>query len=160
MNSDVLIKQFELLNAEAVPMAFSKVYESLANRSIQGQENTWSNIFSQAFYDHQPYMMISNHGVLDYMLITNSEFWSGLSEEERRSFRFALEMSLKYGNAVAKAKSANDKIELGRMKGVSVYEPSADELTVWQTAMQPLWASYKGLIGEKVIQAAQQAGRP
>ncbi|MBK1852983.1 DctP family TRAP transporter solute-binding subunit [Marinobacter sp. 1-4A] len=160
MNSDVLIKQFELLNAEAVPMAFSKVYESLANRSIQGQENTWSNIFSQAFYDHQPYMMISNHGVLDYMLITNSVFWSGLSEEERRSFRFALEMSLKYGNAVAKAKSANDKIELGRMKGVSVYEPSADELTVWQTAMQPLWASYEGLIGEKVIQAAQQAGRP
>jgi C4-dicarboxylate-binding protein DctP len=94
------------------------------------------------------------------MLITNSDFWGGLSEEDRRAFRFALEMSLKYGNAVAKAKSANDKIELGRMKGISVFKPKADELTVWQTAMQPLWASYEGLIGEKVIQAAQQAGRP
>ena len=160
MNSDVLIKQFELLNAKAVPIAFSEVYQALAEQRIQGQENTWSNIFSKAFYDHQPYMMISNHGVLDYMLITNSDFWGGLSEEERRSFRFALDMSLKYGNAVAKAKSANDKTELSRMKSVSVYEPSADELATWQTAMQPLWDSYKDIIGEEIIRAAQQASRP
>ena len=160
MNSDVLIKQFELLNAEAVPMAFSEVYGALAEQRIQGQENTWSNIYSQAFYEHQPYMMISNHGVLDYMLITNSDFWNGLSEEDRHEFRFALEMSLKYGNAVATAKSTHDKIELARMKNISVYEPSAAELATWQTAVQPLWTDYENVIGENIIRAARQAGRP
>lgn len=160
MSSDVLIKQFELLNAEAVPMAFSEVYRALAEQRIQGQENTWSNIYSQAFYEHQPYMMVSNHGVLDYMLITNTEFWSGLSEAERHEFRFALDMSLKYGNAVATAKSTNDKIELGRMKGISVYEPSAAELAIWQSAMQPLWVEYEPIIGETIVQAARLAGNP
>lgn len=160
MNSDVLIKQFELLNAKAVPMAFSEVYGALADKRIQGQENTWSNIYSKAFYEHQPYMMVSNHGLLDYMVITNSEFWKGLSEADRSEFRYAVEMSLKYGNAVAKAKSANDKIELKNMKNISVYEPSTAELATWQTAMQPLWDSYKDTIGEKVIEAARQAGRP
>ncbi|PCM43398.1 C4-dicarboxylate ABC transporter [Marinobacter sp. ANT_B65] len=159
MNSDVLIKQFELLNAEAVPMAFSEVYSALAEQRIQGQENTWSNIYSKAFYEHQPYMMISNHGVLDYMLITNSDFWKELNEEDRDMFRYALEMALKYGNAVAKAKSANDKIELTSMKSISVFKPSASELATWQTAMQPLWASYEDLIGENIIQAARQASR-
>lgn len=160
MNSDVLIKQFELLNAKAVPMAFSAVYQALAEQRIEGQENTWSNIFSKAFYEHQPYMMISNHGLLDYMLITNADFWSGLTDEERRSFQYALDMSLRYGNAVAKAKSSNDMRELARMKSVSVYEPTQEELATWQAAMQPLWASYEELIGKKIIEAAQQAGRP
>ena len=160
MNSDVLIKQFELLNAEAVPMAFSEVYNALADKRIQGQENTWSNIYSKAFYEHQPYMMVSNHGVLDYMVITNSGFWNGLSEADRSEFRYAMEMSLKYGNAVAKAKSANDRMELKNMKNVSLFRPRASELAAWQNAMQPLWDSYTDVIGEKVIEAARQAGRP
>ncbi len=160
MNSDVLIKQFELLNAEAVPMAFSEVYNALADKRIQGQENTWSNIYSKAFYEHQPYMMVSNHGVLDYMVITNSGFWNGLSEADRSEFRYAMEMSLKYGNAVAKAKSANDRMELKNMKNVSLFRPRASELAVWQNAMQPLWDSYTDVIGEDVIQAARQASHP
>ncbi|WP_372966703.1 DctP family TRAP transporter solute-binding subunit [Marinobacter sp.] len=160
MNSDVLIKQFELLNAEAVPMAFSEVYQALAVKRINGQENTWSNIFSKAFYEHQPYMMISNHGVLDYMLITNTDFWKGLSEQDRFNFRYAIKMALKYGNAVAKAKSTNDKTELTHMKNVTVYEPTAAELATWQNAMQPLWASYEKIIGKNIIDAARKAGQP
>lgn len=160
MNSDVLIKQFQLLEAEAIPMAFSDVYQALADRRIHGQENTWSNIYSQAFYEHQPYMMVSNHGVLDYMVITNSTFWNNLSSTDQREFRFALEMSLKYGNAVAIAKSMNDKIELERMKTVDVFEPTAEQLSDWQAAMKPLWDEYELLIGREIIQAAISNNAP
>ena len=160
MNSDVLIKQFELMNAEAVPMAFSEVYNALAEKRIQGQENTWSNIYTKKFYEHQPYMMVSNHGLLDYMVITNSDFWNGLSEADRFEFRHAMTMALKYGNAVARAKSANDRLALKDMKNISIYEPTPAELAAWQNAMKPLWNSYKDIIGEDIIRAAIDAANP
>ena len=157
MNSDVLRKQFEIINVVPVPMAFSDVYQALANNEIQGQENTWSNIFSKALYEHQGYMMESNHGVLDYMLITNTDFWGSLSEEETRYFKYSLSMALQYGNAVGIAKSTNDRDELRRMKGLQILRPTKEELAVWQTAMRPLWEEYEPLIGRPVLQAATKA---
>ncbi|WP_051207571.1 DctP family TRAP transporter solute-binding subunit [Saccharospirillum impatiens] len=157
--SEVLQKQFELLDAEPVPMAFSQVYQALANNDIQGQENTWSNIYSQAFYEHQPYMMQSNHGVLDYMVITNADFWNSLTDEQLQEFIFAMEMSVKYGNAVALAKNQNDRAALSSMGDVTLLEPTSVQLAQWQTAMKPLWQEYEPLIGAAVIEAALEANQ-
>lgn len=157
--SDVLQKQFELLNAEPVPMAFSQVYQALADNDIQGQENTWSNIYSQAFYEHQSFMMQSNHGVLDYMVITNTDFWNSLTADEQQEFRFAMEMSVKYGNAVALAKNQNDRAAIASMSGVTLHEPTMEQLAQWQNAMKPLWQEYEPQIGADVIEAALDANQ-
>lgn len=155
MQSDVLVRQFERLNAEALPMAFSQVYQALADGVVQGQENTWSNIFSQRFYELQPYMMVSNHGVLDYMVITSSEFWRTLPEEHRSYMEYSMEMSIKYGNAVALAKNTNDRIAIERMSNVTVMEPTAEQLRRWQQVMEPIWDEYEAVIGKEVIDAAR-----
>lgn len=155
MQSDVLVRQFERLNAEALPMAFSQVYQALADDVVQGQENTWSNIYSQRFYDHQPYMMVSNHGVLDYMVITPTEFWQSLPEDHRFFFEYAMDMSIKYGNAVALAKNTNDRIEIERMSNVTVMVPTEEQLRRWQQVMEPLWNEYEAIIGKEVIDAAR-----
>ncbi|WP_165855777.1 DctP family TRAP transporter solute-binding subunit [Marinobacter sp. JSM 1782161] len=158
MNSDVLRKQFERLGATPVPLPFPEVYQALADDRIQGQENTWSNIYSKRFYEHQPYMMESNHGMLEGMLITNAGFWNGLSEEERRHFRYAAHMALEYGNAMSLAKGANDREALLSMKSVDIYQPGATELAQWREVMEPLWDEYRSAVGADVLQAAQAAG--
>ncbi len=85
------------------------------------------------------HMMASNHGFLGYMLITNQTFWTGLNKEERRFISYALNIALQYGNAVAVAKSLNDKTELRRMKGIEFIEPSRAQLAIWQDVMRPIW---------------------
>lgn len=159
MDSEVLQKQFQAIGAFGMPMAFADVYDGLATGLIQGQENTWSNIYSKKFYDHQPYIMESNHGVLDYMVITNAKFWNSLPEEDRRHFEYALGMALKYGNAVAIAKAKNDRDELRNMKNVNLIELTPKDLQVWQQAMKPVWDAYEGEIGKDVIDAAVAAGK-
>lgn len=158
MDSDVLKKQFQSIDAIPVPMAFADVYDALANNLIQGQENTWSNIHSKRFYEHQPYIMESNHGVLDYMVITNDEFWSSLDAEDRRRFEYAVKMAIKYGNAVAIAKSKNDRDEIRRMRSIEFFEPTVQDLKVWQEQMKSVWKEYEPVIGKDVIDAALEAG--
>ena len=81
--SDVLLAQFEALQANPQKMAFAEVYQALQVGTVDGQENTWSNIYTQKFYEVQPYITESNHGIIDYMVVANAEFWSGLPDDVR-----------------------------------------------------------------------------
>ncbi|MCB2036236.1 MAG: DctP family TRAP transporter solute-binding subunit, partial [Ottowia sp.] len=77
-SSDVLEAQFRALGANPQKMAFSEVYQALQTGVVDGQENTWSNIFSQKFYEVQKTIAETNHGVIDYMVVTNAKWWDGL----------------------------------------------------------------------------------
>src|SRR3546814_14740370 len=60
--SDVLEAQFKALGANPQKMAFAEVYQALQTGTVDGQENTWSNIYSQKFYEAQKYITETNHG--------------------------------------------------------------------------------------------------
>src|SRR3546814_391418 len=51
--SDVLEAQFRQLGANPQKLAFSEVYQALQTGVVDGQENTWSNIYSQKFHEVQ-----------------------------------------------------------------------------------------------------------
>jgi C4-dicarboxylate-binding protein DctP len=76
--SDVLEAQFRALGANPQKMAFAEVYQALQTGVVDGQENTWSNIYSQKFFEVQKTIAETNHGVIDYMVVTNSKWWEGL----------------------------------------------------------------------------------
>src|SRR3546814_8487776 len=52
-NSDVLEAQFRQLGANPQKLSFSEVYQALQTGVVDGQENTWSNIYSQKFHEVQ-----------------------------------------------------------------------------------------------------------
>src|SRR3546814_20377455 len=83
--SDVLEAQFKALGANPQKMAFAEVYQALQTGTVDGQENTWSNIYSQKFYEAKKYITETNHGVLDYMVVTNTKFWTGLPANNRKT---------------------------------------------------------------------------
>jgi C4-dicarboxylate-binding protein DctP len=102
MSSEVLEAQFEAVDAAPLKKPFSEVFTLLQTKAIDGQENTWSNIYSKKFFEVQPYITESNHGLLDYMVVTSKEFWMGLSDEQRAQVQEALDESLAFGNQVAR----------------------------------------------------------
>jgi len=99
--SNVLAAQFEALNALPVKKPFSEVFTLLQTKAIDGQENTWSNIYSKKFYELQEYITESDHGVIDYMVVTSSEFWDGLPADLRAGLNQAMTESIEYGNQKA-----------------------------------------------------------
>ena len=101
MASDVLQAQFEAIGGVPLKKPFSEVFTLLQTNAIDGQENTWSNIYSKKFFEVQPYITESNHGVLDYLIVTSAEFWMGLDKDMRDVLKKALSESVAYGNAIA-----------------------------------------------------------
>lgn len=152
--SDVLQAQFEALDAVPIKKPFSEVFTLLQTKAIDGQENTWSNIYSQKFYEVQEYITESNHGLLDYMVVTTDEFWNGLPDDIRKEVKAALDESIAYGNKIAADLNQADKqriIDSGRSQ---VIELTPEERAQWVEAMKPVWKKFEKDIGKDVIDAA------
>ena len=155
--SDVLLAQFEALNANPQKMAFAEVYQALQVGTVDGQENTWSNMYTQKFYEVQKHITESNHGVLDYMVVANSEFWNGLPDDVRTELdKIMVEVTTEV-NRLAVEINLEDKqkiIDSGRSE---IIELTPDERAAWVQAMQPVWEEFQDAIGEEIVDAAKAA---
>ncbi len=154
MSSDVLQAQFQAVEANPQKLAFSEVYLALQTGQIDGQENTWSNIYSQKFFEVQPYFVESNHGLLDYMLITSEKFWGGLPDDVRGELeKIVTEVTAKVNDL---ANEENEKakqliIDSGKTE---IIQLTPEEKAQWREAMKPVWEQFEGDIGANYVEAA------
>ncbi len=159
MSSDVLAAQFKAVGATPLKKPFSEVFTLLQTKAIDGQENTWSNIYSKKFFEVQPYITESNHGLLDYMIVTSTEFWNGLPADVRTELQKALDEAIAFGNKVAAEKSLSDKQKIIDSKRSEVIELTPEERNQWVEVMKPVWKQFEGEIGKELIDAAYNSNK-
>ncbi len=157
--SEVLRAQFATVGAEGVPKPFSQVYSQLAAKVLDGQENTWSNIYSQKFHTVQTHITESNHGLLDYMVVTSVNFWESLSTEEQRRLKEVLDEAIAYGNDLAATIEQGDRQKVVESGAAQVVQLSRDERARWVDAMRPVWRQFEGDIGRELIEQAFNANQ-
>jgi C4-dicarboxylate-binding protein DctP len=157
MSSDVLAAQFEAIGATPLKKPYSEVFTLLQTKAIDGQENTWSNIYSKKFHEVQNNITASNHGLLDYMVVTSAEFWQGLPDDVRTELKKALDEAIAYGNKIAAEKSHSDKQAIIDSKRSQVIELSQEERQQWVDMMQPVWKQFETIVGKDVLDAAISA---
>lgn len=153
-SSDVLAAQFEELHAVPIKKPFSEVFTMLQTKAIDGQENTWSNIYSKKFYEVQSYITESNHGLIDYLVITSAEFWDSLPADIRPEVKKALDDAIDFGNKIAAQKAINDRQKIIDSKRSEIITLSDEERSQWVEAMKPVWNRFEKEIGKDVIDAA------
>ena len=157
--SDVLEAQFRAVGANPQKMAFSEVYQALQTGVVDGQENTWSNIYSQKFFEVQKTIAVTNHGVIDYMVITNAKWWDGLPADVRAGLQKAMEEATAYGNGLANEFNERDRKRIEEAGKAKIQTLSKSDLAAWQKAMAPVWKKFEPEIGKDLIQAALKANK-
>jgi len=157
--SDVLEAQFRAVGANPQKMAFSEVYQALQTGVVDGQENTWSNIYSQKFFEVQKTIAETNHGVLDYMVITNAKWWDGLPADVRTGLAAAMKEATDFANKMAGDFDKRDRQKIVEAGKAKIQTLSAEDLAAWRKAMEPVWKKFEPGIGADLIQAAQKANK-
>ncbi len=157
MSSDVLAAQFKAVKATPLKKPFSEVFTLLQTKAIDGQENSWSNIYSKKFFEVQPYITESNHGLLDYLIVTSTEFWNSVPEADRKVLKEALDEAIVFGNQVAAEKAMGDKQRIIDSKRSKIIALSDAERNQWVEVMKPVWEEFEKEIGKDLIDAAYKS---
>ncbi|MDC1500881.1 DctP family TRAP transporter solute-binding subunit [Octadecabacter sp.] len=152
--SDVLVAQMQAMGASPQPMAFSEVYGALQTGVVDGQENTWSNVWGQKFFEVQDGVTETNHGIIDYLVVTSVDFLDSLEPEVRDQFTTILNEVTTARNAEAFAVNEAAKQSILDAGG-TILTLTPEQRTAWVETMMPVWAQFVEDVGQENIDAAQ-----
>ena len=152
--SDVIKAQMEAIGVSPQAMAFSEVYGALQQGVVDGQENTWSNIYGQKFFEVQDGTTETNHGIIDYMVVASVDWLDSLDAGTRDQFLTILTEVTESRNAAVGEVDAQARRAILDAGGV-IRELSAEQRQAWVDAMMPVWSKFVGDVGQGNIDAAQ-----
>ena len=72
------------LGANPTPMAFPEVYAALEQKAIDGQENPFSVIVANKFYEVQKHLALTNHQYNPQSMIFSKKVWDTLTADEQK----------------------------------------------------------------------------
>ena len=153
-NSDVLKAQMAAMGASPQPMAFSEVYGALQTGVVDGQENTWSNIYGRKFFEVQDGVTQTDHGIIDYLVVTSTDFWDSLPDDVRDQLATIVAEVTEARNSESSAVNEAAKTAIIEAGGV-VRQLTDEQRAVWVSTMKPVWEEFVDDVGQENIDAAQ-----
>ncbi|WP_299843564.1 TRAP transporter substrate-binding protein [uncultured Jannaschia sp.] len=111
-NVPLFVDVWSTLGAQPTPMAFSEVFTSLQNGTIDAQENPLALIRSASFAEVQSHVNMTDH-VRSWIYLTISEqTWTQLSEEDRQAIQEAAQTAQDYERGLFEESLEDDRAYL------------------------------------------------
>ena len=92
--SDLYVAMINALGANAVPIPFGEVYQSLAQGVIDGAENNWPSFVSARHYEVASHLSLTEHLLTPEALVMSKASWDRLSPGDRDLVREAARLSV------------------------------------------------------------------
>jgi len=153
--SDVLVAQMQAIGGSPQKMAFAEVYGALQQGVVDGQENTWSNIFGRKFFEVQDGVTETNHGIIDYLVVASVDWLDALEPAIRDQFLTILSEVTETRNSESTRVNADAKQAVIDAGG-TVRILTDEQRSAWVDAMKPVWEQFREDVGADNIAAAQE----
>ena len=136
--SDLYISMVNALGANAVPIPFGEIYQSLAQGVIDGAENNWPTFVGERHYEVANYLSLTQHLLTPEALVTSKASWDRLAREDQVLLREAakasvIEMRRSWDVRVDEAKAA---------VAASAVEVNEVETQPFADLMRPVWDQF------------------
>jgi tripartite ATP-independent transporter DctP family solute receptor len=131
----VYLETFKAFKANPVPMNFGELYTALETKTVDGQENPYSVILSNKFYEVQKFVSSTNHTFTQNIVLVSKKFWDKLSPTEQKMLRDTFAETRDYQKEQTRIASDKALDEL-KAKGMQFNEVAATELARMRGAVK------------------------
>lgn len=139
MPNPVYIDTFKTFGANPLPMSFTELYTALETRTVDGQENPFSVILSNKFYEVQKYLSKTSHTYSTNIILVSKKFWDTLSPVEQTILQDAAIESRDYQRKVSREQADKAVGDLSA-KGMQVNDITPAELARMREATKDIAA--------------------
>ena len=150
-SSKVIEAQFRELGAIPQVMAFSEVYQALQTGVVDGQENTWSNIYTQKMNEVQKYVTTTSHGYIGYVVVVNKKFWDGMPADLREACAKAMKEATDYGNSQSAKENDDALAEIKKAGKTEIVTLTTEQDEAMRKAMMPVYKEVAARVGQPLI---------
>ncbi|MCK1270864.1 C4-dicarboxylate-binding protein DctP [Bradyrhizobium sp. GM2.2] len=158
-SSRVLQAQFKALGSLPQVMAFGEVYQALQTGVVDGQENTWSNIYTQKMHEVQKYITESNHGYIGYVVIVNKKFWDDLPADIRDQLTKAMKEATDFNNTQSQKENEDALAEIRKSGKSEIIKLTPEQDEAMRKAMEPVYKDAAGRVGQPLIDEFQKEAK-
>lgn len=148
MQNNMYIDLFNGLGANAVPMPVNELFGALETKAVDAQENPFTVVQAQKFYEVQKYLSTTYHAYDAQVLIASKKFWDKLSEADRKLMREAAREATLYQREASRKLNEESRAALAR-EGMQINDVSDAERQRMREKLQSVVAKYQRVVGEE-----------
>lgn len=150
MQNTIFLDTFKTLGSNAVPMAFTEVYSALETKTVDGQENPFTNIENMKFYEVQKYLTLTKHAYSPTLVLFSRKIWDTLSPQEQTTLR---ECALQGRDEQRRANRAMEarSVDNLKAKGMTVNEIAPAEMQRIRERSSVIYERHAKAIGDEAI---------
>jgi tripartite ATP-independent transporter DctP family solute receptor len=133
----VFLDTFRAFKANPVPMPFAELYGALESKAVDGQENPFSVILSNKFFEVNKFVSATNHVYAANIILVSKRFWDRLSPAEQRMMNEAANETRAYQREASRSAAQKAVAEL-QAKGMQFNEVSPAEQARMRDIAKPV----------------------
>lgn len=153
MENKIHMATFRTLGADPTPIASGEVFTALQQKTVDGQENPLTGIFTSKYYEVQKYLSLTEHFYSPAPLLIGKESWGKLNAEQQKAVQAAADEAKTFQRELNQKEVAQAQKELAA-KGMVV---STVDKAVWKKAMAPIYKQFESEVGADTLKAILEA---
>jgi tripartite ATP-independent transporter DctP family solute receptor len=150
IQSPIYLETFSALGSNPVPMAFPEVYTGLEQHTIDGQENPFTVIEGNKFYEVQKYLSVTGHIFNPQSLIIGQKSWSRFNDDEKALIREAAAEAQQFQRELSS--SSMDKARAALDGKVAINDVSDAEKDRFRERVKPVIEKFSQEIDGELVQ--------
>jgi tripartite ATP-independent transporter DctP family solute receptor len=139
------LETFKAMGAVATPMAFSELYNALAQGVVDGQENPLQNIWTSKMYEVQKHLAMTGHIYNSAYILASNKFWTGLPADLRKIAEDSI-LEASHFQMDMVANLDKQLLEDLKAKGMQVTFPDQE---AFRKATAPAYDAFYGKFGDR-----------
>ena len=152
MQNNLYIDLFAGLGANAIPMPVNELFTALETKAVDAQENPYTVVQAQKFYDVQKYLSTTGHAYDAQVLIASKKFWDKLSDADKGLMKEASHEATEFQRQASRDLNAKARAELAKA-GMQINDVSDAERQRMREKLQPVIAKHQTAVGEETAKA-------
>ncbi len=152
LNNPVQLDYFKAFGANPTPLPYGDIYVGLQTKTIDGQENSFSNIASMKFNEVQQYVTDTAHAFDPVGMFINTDVYNAYPEEIKAAIQEAAASTQKFNRelAVELEETAMGKIA----ETTEITYLTDEERQVFIDMSRPTYKNFEEKIGKELLDKA------
>ena len=146
------------VGANPTPMAFPEVYAGLEQKAIDGQENPFSVILANKFFEVQKFLTVTNHQYNPQSLIVSKKVWDTLAPADQKILQDAAVEASRFQRQTNRDAAAGQLDQL-KKAGMTVTEFSPAEQAKLREKFKPVIEKHGAAISATVAEMQAELGK-